>query len=106
MNEQSIIKFRLWYDDKKECILRQYTGIGDRNGKEIYCYDIVRLTADIFGHKYDEYCEIVFYDGAFCLKRKGEEVGMIPLWMIIRSMEGMEMEVVGNVYENPELRVK
>jgi uncharacterized phage protein (TIGR01671 family) len=85
--------------------LMQYTGLHDKNGKEIYEGDIVLLTCynyeePVFGGKFK-----VIYDdinGMWLLvdlenKDKGFAFGEI------RSYYKAEFEVIGNEYDNPEL---
>ena len=71
--------------------VEQYTGLIDKNGKEIYEGDIVRYADD-----YEENAEVVFDDGGFQVE-----------WPInIERLEGditCMMEVVGNIHENKEL---
>lgn len=68
----------------------QYTGLKDINGKEIYEGDIL-ITKDIEGKKYQT-C-VTYENGMFL---SGEE----PLYDDVFLFEA---EVVGNIYENPEL---
>lgn len=85
----------------EECELMQYTGLKDNNGKEIYEGDIVEA----------EYC----IDG--CLDYVEDEYGVIQ-WdeeecgfnLIFKDelapspvSDYVSFEVVGNIYENPEL---
>ena len=71
----------------------QYTGLKDKNGKEIY-------EGDIVSHSLDDYTtfpsEIKFIDGMFCFFNK--PIGHTEL---IESL--LYCEVIGNIYENPEL---
>lgn len=102
----------------EECKFMQYTGLKDKNGKEIY-------EGDILSYKHIKYTD--------CSKEDIEEIeeevliGLItyrPLASIIKpysenvmclgydnvnkeclviDLESEELEVIGNIYENPEL---
>ena len=69
--------------------LMQYTGLKDKNGKEIYEKDIVKYETMIG--------KIMFFNGSFILSDFEEteewELGII----------NEELEVIGNIYENSEL---
>ena len=70
----------------------QYTSLKDKHGEEIYEGDIVRSTADFGTAQYDDNREIIepveFKNGCF-----------YPI-----CMEPEEnFEIIGNIYENPEL---
>ncbi len=112
---QRSIKFRAWdkkykkmyYGDirialafpDKDIEIMQYTGLLDKNGKEIYEGDIVKFIVEIDYDKQiyemvnwlvrwsveDAYFEVVYQD----------ETGMLDA--------ACNMEIVGNIYENPEL---
>jgi len=83
-----------------ECELMQYTGLKDKNGKEIY-------EGDIYKDYYAGKC-----------KPKEEKFGKITIWegeptiKVFRDIrnssyfKGVDLryyEVIGNIYENPEL---
>lgn len=75
----------------EDCELIEYTGLKDKNGKEIYEGDIVRVNSGI--------AKILWqFTGAFgfVLKYIEDELNTI---MIAEDC----YEVIGNIYENPEL---
>lgn len=77
--------------------MRQYTGLHDKNGKEIYESDIVDLLPD----GYVKEKAVVVWDnqrGGWGYRRTSEasEGGLVyATWQ--------PLEVIGNIYENPEL---
>lgn len=88
------------YFDIEDMILMQYTGIKDKNGKEIYEGDIIKICAEGLGGEaigkivYDE------YDLAFVLRNEIEELSEY-LWYAEQ-----QIEVIGNIYDNPKLLEK
>lgn len=110
MKENRIIKFRAWDKDLKKMyydvlhnigfngIVMQYTGLKDKNGKEIYEGDIVRL----FGT--EKPCSVVFQDGMFVVKAPYHKEEWFDLNMFEHDERVITLyEVIGNIYENPEL---
>ena len=75
----------------------QFTGLLDKNGKEIYEGDLFR----IIDPEDKSTCEIVFKDGAFRKKYWQWEDGL--QYPIIDKFDLENFEVIGNIYENPEL---
>ena len=80
--------------EHKGYILMQFTGLLDKNGKEIYEGDIVKEGGKI---SLIEYCN----EGAFELISK-EGRFVCHLCFLVSD----EIEVIGNIYENPELLEK
>ncbi len=70
-------------------ILMQYTGLKDKNGKEIYEGDIVKYKKMIG--------KIIFFNGSFVLSDFTEE----NEWEL--GVINQEVEIIGNIYENSNL---
>ena len=82
-----------------EFILMQSTGLKDKNGKEIYEGDIVRYECC-----FESYVEEVIYDDKHC------NFGTIDKYEKTFSFDALIsdfdvdcFEVIGNIYQNPEL---
>ena len=81
--------------DFKDIELMQYTGLKDKNNKEVYEGDIVKLRAN---HGIGV---IKYYDewGAFVV----EYIKPRPLTVLGMNYYKEDIEILGNIYENPEL---
>jgi uncharacterized phage protein (TIGR01671 family) len=84
--------------------LCQFTGLTDKNGKEIYEGDLIRVTSapgkDAFGEEmpdHDVIAKVFFKDGAF-------QTDFYNSLLRIALPGNWQVEVIGNIYENPELR--
>ena len=82
------------YTDFKDVELMQYTGLKDKNNKEIYEGDIL---SD--GNVKDLY-KVIFENGSFRAEFEGdfEEYSFDLIDVVAQGCK-----VVGNIYENPEL---
>jgi uncharacterized phage protein (TIGR01671 family) len=85
----------------KEAKLMQFTGLKDKNGKEIYEGDIVKQTQGNFVVEYHKGgASFIFTVDpndkdalSFRLSEKRDQ----------RALEVSGLEVIGNIYENPDL---
>ena len=121
--KQREIKFRAWEDESE--VMRysndmhlaeffnycegwkimQYTGLKDKNGKEIYEGDIIELGVE---KKPAFFIYEVMWDFlGFNFRRKGTSNIIFPfkddLGIYEWKKNFLQVEVIGNIYENPEL---
>ena len=90
--------------DFEDIILMQSTGLFDKNNKEIFEGDIVkRYRSPFFKAKWEYLIETVIKEKASLLlgREFGKNFGTIPFDSPFAKSD--LLEVIGNVYENPEL---
>jgi uncharacterized phage protein (TIGR01671 family) len=88
-------------DDCSE--LMQFTGLHDKNGKEIYEGDVIRFYFSIYprGEKMKEtemVDRVYFNKGAFWLENIAD-----PCYKCLLVDHARPSEIIGNIHENPEL---
>lgn len=110
------LKFRVWDGTKysieprldlvllntqtKECsvvgfnkVIQQFTGLYDEKGKNIYEGDIVKIYVSGIYTK----GTVIFYKGAFMVEDTCGFKHYPDKWILV------ELEIIGNIFENPEL---
>ena len=88
-----------------EVILMQYTGLKDKNGKEIYEGDIVLVATYSYEEPLLDTTCTIEYNPHYLIYEfvEIEETGERYSMLDIRDNFKSELEVIGNIYENPEL---
>lgn len=89
--------------DFDEIELMQFTGLKDKNGKEIFEGDVVKCYT-VTENGDHEYAGVVcFKDFAFVIVDEKDTYD--PLWNYKSGFVGIEteIEIIGNIYQNPEL---
>lgn len=113
------IKFRMWnkalqvmvvksvaflsvpfFADEDHGIYMQFTGLLDRNGKEIYEGDVLIADVNCLSDMGRQGVEVVWWNSGFCTRKIGTTFEPVPLHICV---VGFRPEIIGNIYENPEL---
>lgn len=89
-----------WDSEVYECdniVVEQYTGLKDKNGKEIYEGDRIKIEGS-------DTIYTVEYGRGVWVARFGDESGdNICLFHYVQKDTVLYAEVIGNIHENPEL---
>lgn len=88
-----------WLNDGQPVTVMQFTGLLDKNGKEVYEGDIIRYSGDYYLHTAvvewkDADDENIFFCGfadrvLSAVEHEGDEC--------------IQLEIVGNIHENPDM---
>lgn len=93
----------------EDCMtLMQFTGLYDKNGREIYEGDVVRVQETMDGGRIvclEAIATAVWNEERGCWGCEGEFSGHLADYALgtMLSLTGNCCEIIGNVYENPEL---
>lgn len=101
-----------WHHYVDENTLGQFTGLKDKNGTNIFEGDIVEFESH--GYIPSTYKGVVvFHEGSYCIEWKSKYFGDTGFHRIGEVDEWQDMsasgkitytyEVIGNIYDNPEL---
>lgn len=83
-----------WMCKSNDCVLMQSTGLTDKNVKEIFEGDVVKMAKNVYSEP--TYYEVVRHrGGAYRLESK--QYGC-ELWL-----RHTDCEIAGDIYKNPEL---
>lgn len=92
-------KYTLYYAPVKAETLGQYTGLKDKKGNKIFEGDILDYTLfDAFGEDHQYKGAVKWIDDCFICDNSDGFNGLA--WAVNQSLE---LEVIGNVTDNPEL---
>ena len=94
LKNPSIIPSKLFLSVDSMLKIMQFTGLHDKNGKEIYEGDVLKT-------KYQDKAIMIWHKefSCFCF----ETIDEVVKGEYQYSFKNVEIEIIGNIYENPEL---
>ena len=108
-----IINFNTAWRGLEEVELMQYTGLKDKNGKEIYEGDIIKFNHS--GYPYVVIVQNIEADGANLINITKDEFNKQNYKQLLYNhlyhkyftlVDAFNPEIIGNIYENPDLLTK
>lgn len=102
-------RYFIGYEPVEPESIGQYTGLKDKNGKEIYEGDIIDFSYDMFVGNFDTFVAkgvVVFDEGAFYVELFENERTTKDEAYLLYSINIDTIEVIGNIYDNPDLLEK
>ena len=90
--------FKVFNDEENAPKIMQFTGLRDKNGKEIYEGDIVK-----WEYMLQEYNSKKFLTSNSVITYSTNPNYFGDIACYPKPMRGINPEVIGNIYENPEL---
>lgn len=82
-------------------ILIQFTGLKDKNGKEIWEGDIANITYTCM--RFSHWMRITDRGVMEWVNKSAQFSFLVKDSILDEDMQDLEVEVIGNIYENPEL---
>ena len=97
-------KSRLRHTPVNSETVSQYTGLKDKNGTKIFEGDIVLLPEFYIGQERipESKATVIWGDGGWEL----QEISKLPGASVLDEQTGLEMTIIGNIWDNPELLEK
>ena len=100
---ETLYSFMFHFADFKDCLIMQSIGILDKHGDEIFEGDYIKCTGGLWVDEYPKEGQIIFNKHTASFVMRGKNSFGVFMNMSLGFSDGTEIEVIGNIYENPEL---